>query len=112
LVFRTKAEIDAAFHRDIERLLKRGTRPAIATHDRMAIEWTKAVQKQLGLSKDAFEFQMLYGVNPDLQRELVVEGHTVRCYVPYGGDWATHLVGCIRRIPAAALRRWTGASGR
>jgi proline dehydrogenase len=104
-VFHAKAEIDAAFKRDIERLLKRGISPAIATHDAEAIAWTKAVQEQLGLGRDAFEFQMLYGVKPDLQESLVNEGYAVRCYVPYGGDWATHLAGCIRRIPADAFAR-------
>jgi len=105
VVFRTKAEIDAAFKRDIERLLTRGTAPAIATHDAEAIAWTKALQEQLGLGKDAFEFQMLYGVKPELQERLVADGYALRCYVPYGGDWATHVVGCLRRIPAGALAR-------
>ena len=113
LVFHTKAEVDAAFKRDIERLLKRGTSPAIATHDAEAIAWTKTLQERLGLGKDAFEFQMLLGVKPDLQEGLVADGYTVRGYVPYGGDWATHLVGCLRRIPADALARLgRSASGR
>ena len=113
LVFRNKAEIDAAFERDIERLLKRGTSPAIATHDVDAIAWTRTLQERLGLGKDAFEFQMLYGVEPDLQESLVADGYAVRCYIPYGGDWTTHLFGCLRRIPAAALSRFArSASGR
>ena len=113
LVFHTKAEIDAAFKRDIERLLKRGTLPAIATHDAEAIAWTRALQERLGLGKDAFEFQMLYGVRLDLQEGLVADGYTVRGYVPYGGDWVTHLLGSIRRIPADALGRLArAASGR
>jgi proline dehydrogenase len=113
VVFHTKAEIDAAFKRDIERLLKRGTSPAIATHDVEAIAWTRTLQQQLGLGKDAFEFQMLYGVQPSLQESLVADGYTVRCYVPYGGEWATHAFGCLVRIPAAAIWRFArSASGR
>lgn len=103
VVFKSKAEVDAAFKRDIERLLNRGTTPAIATHDADAIAWARIMQERLGLGKDAFEFQMLYGVKPDLQERLVADGYTVRCYVPYGGDWATHLIGCLRRLPADAL---------
>lgn len=99
LVFRRKAEVDAAFLEDIERLLGRGYRPAIATHDAGAVAWTRAVQERLGLGQDAFEFQMLHGVKPDLQASLRDQGYGVRCYVPYGGDWATHLVGCLRRLP-------------
>ncbi|NWJ42562.1 MAG: proline dehydrogenase family protein [Geothrix sp.] len=105
-VFRSKAEVDAAFNRDIERLLLRGVSPAIATHDEAAIAWTLAVQARLGLGREAFEFQMLYGVRPDLQERLLADGCTVRCYIPYGGDWATHAVGCLRRIPAGALTRF------
>jgi proline dehydrogenase len=106
LVFHARAEVDAAFKRDIERLLRRGISPAIATHDADAIVWTRALQEQLGLGKDAFEFQMLFGVKPELQEALVADGYTVRGYVPYGGDWATHVVGCLRRIPADALARF------
>jgi proline dehydrogenase len=112
VVFHTKAEVDAAFKRDIERLLKRGTAPAIATHDPEAIAWTKVLQKQLGLGREAFEFQMLYGVKPELQADLVAAGYRVRCYIPYGGDWATHMVGCLRRIPADAIARLTRSASR
>lgn len=102
-VLREQAEIDEAFRQDIERLLGRGRAPAIATHDAGAIAWTKAVQARLGLRQDAFEFQMLHGVKPELQMGLRAEGYAVRCYVPYGGDWAIHLAGCLRRLPAGLL---------
>jgi proline dehydrogenase len=105
VVFRTRSEVDAAFLRDIERLLSNGLAPAIATHDEGAIAHTLALQRRIGLAKDAFEFQMLYGVKPDLQADLLAAGYAVRCYVPYGGDWATHLIGCLRRIPGGALAR-------
>ena len=108
VAFHAKAEVDAAFKRDIERLLTHGTAPAIASHDAEAVAWARTVQERLGLGKGAFEFQMLFGVKPDLQRSLVAEGYAVRCYVPYGGDWATHVVGCLRRLPAGALARLRG----
>lgn len=114
-VFRTKAEVDAAFLRDIERLMTRGTSPAIATHDAEAIAWTLALQRRLGLGTQDFEFQMLYGVKPELQDRLVADGYRVRCYIPYGGDWATHLVGCLRRLPAGAWARaaqWAPGHGK
>lgn len=105
LVFRRPPDIDAAFHRDIERLLRSGYAPAIATHDARAVAWTREVQQRLGLGPGAFEFQMLHGVKPDLQTRLRAEGFAVRCYVPYGGDWTTHLVGCLRRLPMGLLQR-------
>jgi proline dehydrogenase len=48
-----------------------------------------------GIAKDRFEFQMLYGVRPELQRALAAEGFTVRVYVPYGSHWAGYF---YRRI--------------
>ena len=98
VAFQSEAEIDAAFMRDIGRLLRSGNTPAIATHDAAAIAWTKRWQAQLGLGSDAFEFQMLHGVKPEIQEALIGEGYTVRAYVPYGGDWPAHMVSCLRQI--------------
>lgn len=98
VAFHSKAEIDAAFKRDIERLLKRGRSPAIATHDAEAIAWTRECQDRLGLGKEDVEFQMLRGVKPELQDRLVADGYTVRSYVPYGGDWPNHVVSCLRQV--------------
>ena len=108
VALQTKAEVDAAFRRDIQRLLERGTSPAIATHDAAAVAWTLAQRERLGLAKTAFEFQMLYGVKPELQTRLVAEGYRVRCYVPYGCEWATHLAGCLRRLTSEAFALRTG----
>lgn len=105
VVHRRQADIDAAFERDMDRLLARGRRPAIATHDPRAIEHARSVSAKLGLDGRAFEFQMLFGVRPDLQERLVREGHVVRCYVPYGSGWYEYFLGCVRRVPGGALRR-------
>lgn len=103
-VYRRRDEIDAAFGRDIEQLMRRGSYPAVATHDPDAIDRVRRIQRELGLAKSAFEFQMLYGVRPDLQAALVREGYTVRCYVPYGGQWYAYVLGCLRRVPSGVLR--------
>jgi len=105
VVFRRRADIDASFDRDMEVLLRRGRDPAIATHDSRAISRACAIQAAIGLDKDAFEFQMLYGVRPELQAALVRDGYRVRCYVPYGGPWLGYVIGSLRRIPGGAIRR-------
>ncbi len=105
VVFRAKAEVDAAFLRDIRLLLSQRRLHGIATHDEAVIAHVMALHAELGFDKDDFEFQMLYGVRPDLQEKLVADGYSVRCYIPYGGDWATHLAGCLRRIPVDAYAR-------
>lgn len=106
VAYRRKAEIDEAFLRDVDRLLARGSQPAIATHDLRAIDHARAIAASAGLAKGAFEFQMLYGVRPDLQESLVRDGYGVRCYVPYGGQWYAYVLGCVRRLPGGALQRF------
>lgn len=71
-------------------LLTRGKYPGIATHDRRLIATVKELVKARDISRDSFEFQMIYGVRPQLQRELVREGYRLRVYVPFGTHWAAY----------------------
>jgi proline dehydrogenase len=87
--------IRRAYLRDAEALLGRGTYPAIATHDARIIDAVRAFARDHGIGKDRFEFQLLYGVRPDLQRELARDGYNVRVYVPFGTHWAGYF---YRRI--------------
>jgi proline dehydrogenase len=104
-VFRAKADIDDAFGRDVRLLLERGVSPAIATHDPAAIATARTIASEHGRGQQDFEFQMLYGVRPDLQEALVRDGYQVRLYVPYGGDWFVYFLGCVRRLPAGFIHR-------
>ena len=87
VAYQKKSEVDAAFVDLMRLLLDEGTYPAIATHDPVMIETTKAYAKQKGYAADRFEFQMLYGIRRDLQAQLVKEGYRVRVYVPFGKQW-------------------------
>jgi proline dehydrogenase len=78
-----------------ESLLQRGHYPGIASHDERIIDAVKAFTSEHGIARDAFEFQMLYGIRPEIQRRLVAEGYRVRVYVPYGTHWAGYF---YRRI--------------
>ena len=69
------------------RLLADARYPGIATHDDRILAAVKQHAADTGVPKDAFEFQMLYGLRPETQRELVREGYNMRCYVPYGTEW-------------------------
>ncbi len=71
-----------------QELLTRGNYPGLATHDRDVIDALRTFVKQHGIARDRFEFQMLYGCRPQLQRELVAEGYRMRVYVPFGTHWA------------------------
>ncbi|HBX70126.1 MAG TPA: proline dehydrogenase [Chloroflexi bacterium] len=74
--------------------------PAIASHDEKRIEHAKTYAQQVGLPKDAIEFQMLNGIRRDLQEQLVAEGYPVRVYVPYGTEWYPYFMRRLAERPA------------
>jgi proline dehydrogenase len=103
-----KADTDANFVRLMEQLfaegaLERGVFPAIATHDINLIEWVKEHSRSQAIPPDRFEFQMLYGIRPDLQRRLSAEGYRVRAYVAYGEHWYPYLMRRLAERPANVL---------
>jgi proline dehydrogenase len=69
-------------------LLSHGNYPGIATHDLRLIEAVKSYARENAIAADRFEFQMLYGCRPQVQRDLVSQGWRVRVYVPFGTHWA------------------------
>ena len=79
-----------------EKLLKSKVYHGIATHDEKLIKATAALANQLGIAKDAFEFQMLYGIRPKRQLELVREGYNMRVYVPFGTHWLPYFYRRLR----------------
>jgi proline dehydrogenase len=105
VVHRKPAEIDRVFEQGIEALLARGTRPAIATHDPRMIAQARKLAADAGLPSGAWELQLLYGVRSDLADGAARAGIPVRLYVPYGARWYEYAMGCIRRMPAGALKR-------
>lgn len=74
--------------------------PAIATHDENRIAFAKDYSKQIGLPKDAMEFQMLYGIRRELQIKLAAEGYPVRVYVPFGSEWYAYNMRRLAERPA------------
>ena len=87
LAVQTMAAVRQNFRSLASLLLKQGTHPAIATHDDVLISWTRNYIAQHQLPKDAFEFQMLYGVRSQTQRQLAEQGYPMRVYVPFGTHW-------------------------
>lgn len=87
VAYPAKADVDRNFIHIIEKQLQSNHYAAVATHDEQIIEHTKAFALNHSIPASQFEFQMLYGIRPQLQRKLAGEGYTVRVYVPYGTDW-------------------------
>ena len=93
-------EIDEAFVRLMERLLEDGQYPAIATHDPALIRATQGFALRLGIHRDRWEFQMLYGVRREAQIALAAEGYGMRTYVPFGTDWYPYFARRMAERPA------------
>ena len=94
-----KADVDAAYRTLLERALAGGAYVAVATHDESIIEHTIG----LGYEKDRFEFQMLYGVRPQLQLDLVARGFKVLVATPFGPQWYPYLMRRLAERPANVL---------
>ena len=100
VAFPEKKDVDENYVRAMRLLLSSGTYHGIATHDPKMIEATIDYVKRDKISKDAFEFQMLYGVRRDLQEKLAREGYNVRVYVPYGKHWYPYFMRRLAERPA------------
>ncbi|HXA04854.1 MAG TPA: proline dehydrogenase family protein [Bryobacteraceae bacterium] len=103
VAFQAKSDVDRNFVHLMRILLAAGTYPAIATHDEKIIQNAKDFANTRQLSRDSFEFQMLYGIRRDLQRKLVAEGYRLRLYVPFGKAWYPYFMRRLAERPANVL---------
>jgi proline dehydrogenase len=103
-----KADVDASYRKLVYAHLKAGQSGGaqyvnVATHDESIIDDVKHFVLAHGISKDAFEFQFLYGIRRDLQKQLAAQGYRVRAYIPYGYDWYPYFTRRIAERPANVL---------
>jgi len=100
VAFPDKKDVDENYVRVMKLLLSSGTYHGIATHDPNMINETIRYARDNGIGKDAFEFQMLYGVRRDLQLRLARDGYKMRVYVPYGKHWYPYFMRRLAERPA------------
>jgi proline dehydrogenase len=103
IAFPDKADVDANYVKLMKILLKSGIFHGIATHDEKMIEATIRFAEAEKIPATAFEFQMLYGVRRDLQRDLVKRGWRMRVYIPFGTEWYPYFMRRLAERPANAL---------
>jgi proline dehydrogenase len=99
----SKADVDSNYIKLMERMVTSGVFCGIATHDEAIVDLMREFVKEHGVSKRAFEFQMLYGIRRDLQRRLVAEGFGVRVYIPFGTEWYPYFMRRLAERPANVL---------
>jgi proline dehydrogenase len=100
VAFPAKADVDANYVALMKMMLPSGIYHGIATHDPKMIAATEQFVAESGIGKDKFEFQMLYGIRTDLQKELVKRGYNLRVYIPYGKDWFPYFMRRLAERPA------------
>src|SRR5687767_11804457 len=100
VAFPDKKDTDNNYVKVMQLLLSSGVYHGIATHDPKMIDATVDFATREGIGKEKFEFQMLYGIRRDLQRQLARDGYNMRVYVPYGKHWYPYFMRRLAERPA------------
>ena len=98
-----KSDVDGMYVRLLEKMLSESGHTAVATHDEKLIEHALAYAREHSIPSERFEFQMLYGVRPQLQLDLAGRGHKVLVATPYGPEWYPYLMRRLGERPANLL---------
>jgi proline dehydrogenase len=100
IAYPEKRDVDRAYVELVQRGLREGAYIAVATHDESIIRQVQAFAAAEDISRERFEFQMLYGVRPGLQRSIAAEGYKVLVAAPFGPDWYPYLMRRLAERPA------------
>lgn len=100
IAYEKKSEVDGNYLKLAKILLKSGTYHGLATHDENIVREAQRFADREKISRDSFEFQMLYGIRRDLQQGLVREGWRVRVYIPFGTEWYPYFMRRLGERPA------------
>ncbi len=102
IAFKDAEKINQNYLKLLDRLLYQGVYVGIATHDQTLIKGAYEIIEKYRVPKDMYEFQMLYGVSPNLRGSIVASGHKMRVYVPYGEDWFGYSTRRLKENPKMA----------
>ena len=103
VAFQSRRDVDVSYARCGDYLLRDGHYPRLATHDGRLISYLRYAAAREERSPSDWEFQMLYGVRDDLQKELVAEGLGLRVYVPFGEQWYPYFARRLAERPANVI---------
>jgi proline dehydrogenase len=103
IAFQKKSEVDANYVKLMKTLMKSGVYHGLATHDEAIISQAKSFATSENIPRNAFEFQMLYGIRRDLQQSLVKDGWGMRVYIPFGTEWYPYFMRRLAERPANVL---------
>lgn len=102
IAYKKYEEVNQHFLEDLELMFQNKIYPGIATHDKFLVEGAYKLIEKYKVPKDMYEFQMLYGVTPNLRKSIVDDGHTMRVYVPFGKEWFGYSTRRLKENPKMA----------
>ena len=102
IAFKGYQEVRDNFLNDLDYMFRNKMYAAIATHDKYLVENAYRLIEKYNISKSMYEFQMLYGVTPDLRQSIVEKGHKMRVYVPFGKQWFNYSTRRLKENPKMA----------
>jgi len=102
IAFKDYEEVRANFLADLRYMFDNKMYAGIATHDKYLVEEAKKMISERNIPKNRYEFQMLYGVTPELRQSIVDEGHLMRVYVPFGKQWFGYSTRRLKENPKMA----------
>lgn len=102
IAYKDFTEVQNHFLADLKYMLENKMYVGIATHDKYLVEESEKMISEMNIPKHMYEFQMLYGVTPDLRQSVVDKGHLMRVYVPYGKQWFGYSTRRLKENPKMA----------
>ncbi len=102
IAYKGYQEVRDNFLNDLEFMFRNKMYAAIATHDKYLVDNALIMIEKYGIPKTMYEFQMLYGVTPDLRQSIVEKGHKMRVYVPFGKQWFNYSTRRLKENPKMA----------
>ncbi|WP_245749061.1 proline dehydrogenase family protein [Draconibacterium orientale] len=102
IAFKEYNEVRQHFLTDLKYMFKNKMYVGIATHDKFLVEESMKMIGEMNIPKDMYEFQMLYGVTPELRQLIVDNGHKMRVYVPFGEKWFNYSTRRLKENPKMA----------
>jgi len=102
VAFKAFEEVREHYLDDLNFALDHNMYVGIATHDKYLVDKAIEIINEKKIDRSKFEFQMLYGVTPDLRNSIVQKGYKMRVYVPFGKDWFGYSTRRLKENPKVA----------
>ena len=102
IAFQEFGQVQQNFLNALEYMFKNKMYVGIATHDKFLVKESYKLIEKYNVPKSMYEFQMLYGVTPDLRKSIIKKEHLMRVYVPYGEHWFGYSTRRLKENPKMA----------